>query len=44
VAVYLIGIRLPTLLIIGAMLGLLLWAVSEMRERVETPVDEAVSG
>jgi hypothetical protein len=43
VAIYLIGITLSTLLIVGAVLGLLLWAVSEMRKRVETPVDEAFS-
>jgi hypothetical protein len=43
VAIYVLGISLPTVLIVGAVLGLLLWAVSEMRKRVEIPVDGAVS-
>jgi hypothetical protein len=43
VAIYLIGISLATMLIVGAVLGLLLWGVSEMRKRAETPADEAVS-
>ncbi|HET7845877.1 MAG TPA: hypothetical protein VFL72_00170 [Acidimicrobiia bacterium] len=43
VAIYLIGISLASVLIVGALLGLLLWGVSEMRKRAETPVDEAIS-
>ena len=43
VTIYLIGISLPAVLIVGALLGLLLWGVSEMRKRAETPADEAVS-